>query len=216
MSEFNRDLLDKNADVFEGIQNHPLLKLISDGKISESQLSRYLEQVHLLVGAYASLLGTLASRAPGYVRRQIIEIMLNLHGEVLAFEEPVAKIGVVSPHAKMSFATHALVSYLHAAGHARSFPEALSVCVGINLVWREARNRILETRDSAPNPILVDLIKVLRARDFQSSVQDLGRCCDLVAETSSPQTREQMTEAFRTGIVFLVRFWDSIVEETDW
>lgn len=215
MVEFHRLILEENRDLVDRAKNHPLNDLILQGKLSKEQSHRWFEQGYLLVEDYGRFLAALVARAPRNVRTCMLEYMLNVHMELGLFSEPVGDSGILSEKPRMSFATHAYVSFLQSAAHVRSFGEGLSACYALNVSWAEVRSRLLQTKKS-PHAVWDNLAEAWSHDDPSRRIGTIAKCIDRIGEETTDECKRSMHESFRQSICYLLRFWDGIVEGADW
>jgi thiaminase len=166
------------------------------------------------VWEYERFITTLAARAPKEVRRGLLEYVLNAYGETELYRED-RNVPVPSEGHRMSFATHSLASFLHSTVQARSFGEALCACYAVGICWMETRS-LLANASTHPSPLWPALTEIWKREDFAPRIQVIKGSIDRFAETASDDSRERMVESFGACVHYMLRFWDGIMEESDW
>jgi thiaminase len=140
--------------------------------------------------------------------------MLQNHTDIELYEELAAKLDVNLAKARMTYACHASVCFLHATANMRSFEEAIAALYGIEFAlhagWTPAK-----AAQSIPSP-WQEFVDLWGGEGIAQWVRSLGSIIDSLAIESTERTRELMIESFRTALHHRLRFWDMAFEEADW
>lgn len=211
MARFHETLIAENAELLKQACEHPFLRSLADGTITDEQFLRWLSQDYLWVREFEQALAILASRAPREMRRPFFESLLNLHAEVELFEETAARAGIDLLHGEMCVSCHAYASFLLATAVAKSFEEAIMAFYASELTYLEAWSFVKRSqKQKSPWQEFIDL---WTHEGFRQWVETIAKCADEIADSASPATRERMARTFRMGLRYERIFWDVAIEK---
>ena len=184
MARFHETLIAENSELLKKACDHPFLRNLADGTITDEQFLRWLLQDYLWVREFEQALAVLASRAPREVRRPFFEALLNLHAEVELFEETAARAGVDIRHGEMCLSCHAYASFLLATSVVRSFEEAIIAFYASDLAYLDAWSFVKRSqKKQSPWQEFIDL---WTQEGYRHWVETLAKMVDDVADAASP------------------------------
>lgn len=119
MGTFSESMASGCADLISTIPSLPFLTQSVDGTISDEHFRRFTEQNYLRLREFERFLAVLSSRAPEKIRRDLSRSILTLHSEIENYEELAARFDMDLSRLRMTFACHAITSFLHATASMR-------------------------------------------------------------------------------------------------
>jgi thiaminase/transcriptional activator TenA len=208
MAAFHETLIAENGDLLEQARSHPFQTRIASGDIPDETLNEWIQQEYLVVRDYEQFLSSLAARAPGRIRRSVLESVINFQGEIELFEQFAARKGVDLSQGNVNLARHSMGNFLLATVRVRTFPETIAACYGTNLVHTEAWSAVARLHPS-PSSWWEDFIEVRNQESFIQFVEKLAKFTDAMAEESPDESRQEMSQSFCMAIRYMLAYWDS-------
>lgn len=214
MSSLRESMLHGSTDLIERVRAHPFLTGIIEGTMPDSTFKRFTIQNYLRLREFECSLATLAAHAPEGVRDRLRHAMWQLHGDIELYEELAAKLDVNLGLARMTFACHSYVCFLHGTASMRSFEEAIAAFYGNEYALHDGWTHV-KARLRAPSP-WQDFIDLWSGEGIGQWVESLAGILDSIAPETSKECRQQMIETFRMVLEHRLQFWDMAFEEADW
>lgn len=192
------------AGIYSAILELPFLRELSAGTLPMDKFRFYISQDSLYIDAYSRVLAHIASRLP---RMEQVDAFLQFAKDGVAVEKDLHQS--FSPDVSMgkSMACEFYVSYLKAQADRDVAIEAAAIlpCFWIYLAVGQ---HIQKIADMEGNPYR-EWIAAYSDPGFEQSNRNCIDICDSLAETSTPEVRRMMTEAFLACSRLEWLFWDS-------
>jgi thiaminase/transcriptional activator TenA len=214
MSPFHETLLRDNAELLGRARTHPLMIQIANGTLPEDRFLAWVSQNYVWVRDFERFLANLSSRAPRVLGKAFCEALLNLHGEIELYEEICARTPADVKSARHSYHSSASSNLLLATVLVRSFEEALTACYAYQTAFREAWVHA-QQQQKQQGP-WQDFVSLFAAKGFSLWVERLAGFVDVIAEQTSEAQRNLMSEIFPMGIHYNLRYWDGVLQGSEW
>jgi len=207
------------ASIFRAILDHPFIEGLSDGSLDRAAFRFYVVQDALYLTQYARALSLCAARAPHETAIQMfaehaagaIVVERQLH------ESFFSDFGLTEDQVRrteMAPTNLAYTSYLLAAGHGGSFPEALGAVLPCYWIYWEVGKVLLER--GSPDPLYRRWIETYGGDEFAAVVRAVLRLTDEIGESLSAVEETKVVEHFRTTARFEWMFWDMGYRSEAW
>lgn len=212
---FTDDLLDRNADLWGRMLEHPFLRRTRDGELADETFNTWLRQDVLFVEAAIPFVGSLISKAPGpEIRSALAPIPSMLEEELDLFEDRASALGVDVENVRPGFTNHAYVQFLLAAGARESFPAAFTVYWAAEKAYHESW-KVVDPAIDQDHPWR-PFVQNWAGDEFEQLVEFLEGEVDRMAAEAGESTRRRMEQLFETTTRYEIAFWEMALTGPEW
>src|SRR3990170_1822297 len=205
-------LWDSIGDTFKAILDHPFIDGLTSGSLERDKFRFYVVQDALYLREYARALAICSARSP---HEEAIKMFCEHAAGAIAVERQLhesffADFGMSEEQVRateMAPTNLAYTSYLLAAVHGGSFPEALVAVLPCYWIYWEVGKTLLEK--GSPNPMYQKWIDTYGGEEFGALVEAVLDLTDRVCEDLNPTQKACVSEAFVTTSRYEWMFWDA-------
>lgn len=202
--------------VFGKIISHPFLLGLASGELPREKFVFYIGQDALYLKDYVRVMAVIASR---FEDPRHTGLFLEYAMENLDAEKELHSLylpGTVTDSALTASPVCTLcASHLWKQAVSAPLEVALASVLPCFSVYAMAGRHVFENSRIDGNPYR-DWITVYGSDGFDAPARQLADLCDYFAERTVPRTRQEMTEAFVTGVRLEWMFWDSAYNMESW
>ena len=204
---------EKAGPVFEKIITHPFVLGLASGSLPEEKFMYYIRQDALYLEEYTRAMALLASR---FGNPQITGKLLEYATSNLDSEQELHERYLSDRRRTEASPTCLLCSsHLWRQVSAAPLEVALASVLPCFAVYARTGRHIYSTAELQGNPYR-QWIEVYAGSGFEAPSDSLVELCDSYAEGVRDSLREEMTEAFVTGVRLEWMFWDSAYKMEKW
>lgn len=198
---------------YKAILNHPFIKGLADGSLSRERFVFYLRQDARYIDIYSRVLAHIASRA---VDADMLSAFLGFAADGVAVEQAMhaTYLKDCGPAEIMSPACTLYTSFLMAQQAQPVEVEAAAILPCFWVYWAVGKE-LLNNAVLDGNPYRM-WIETYSDPAFDISNARAIELCDRLAENSTPQMRDAMTQAFVKATQMEWMFWDSAFRKELW
>jgi thiaminase/transcriptional activator TenA len=215
---FSADLWQGIRPVYATILEHPFIKQLADGSLSQERFAFYMQQDAHYLQDFSRALAITGTRAEEpEERRAFLEFA---HGAIVverALHETYLREFGVTLDVPQAPACFSYTRYLLATASTASYPESVAALLPCFWIYREVGLEIV----TAAGPYLDRnpyrrWIETYSGEDFGTSVQRAIAITDAAAGRATSGEREKMRIAFERSARFEWMFWDSAYRLEPW
>lgn len=197
--------------IYKSILELPFLKELAAGTLPMEKFRFYISQDNQYIDVYSRVLAHIASRLP---KMDDVDSFLEFAKDGVAVEKGLHQAFNPDTSKGKSMACEFYTSYLKAQADQEVAVEVAAIlpCFWIYL---EVGKHILKIADMEGNPYR-DWIAAYSDPAFEISNQKCMDICDALAQASTEEVREKMTEAFVKCSRMEWLFWDSAYKMELW
>jgi len=217
--QLSDEIWEANKDLYEQILDHPFLKDLADGTLSQEAFGSYIIQDTHYLHEFAHALKVTASKAP----KQEWADLLNTHSaETLSFERQLHedifnKYQISSQQisrTEPSPEAFAYTNFLVATAYSRPFAESMAALLPCYWIYWEVGKEL--EKNGSKNPVYQSWIETYSSQEYGESVQAVLDIFNEVAQDSSPDRLMRMKKNFRRSTRYEWMFWDSAYYGRPW
>ncbi len=211
-SKWSDDAWKAASHIYQEILNLPFVKQLSEGTLSKDKFIFYINQDSIYIENYCRVLAHIASRLK---KQEHISDFLKFASVGIEVEKILHATYLGEGHNSVSPTPTTLLynSYESAKGLGPVEIEAASI-LPCFWVYQKVGEHIYQT-SSHDNPYY-QWIATYSDKDFEKSTLRAIEICDELAENSSEEIRQKMTEAFVMATRMEWMFWDSAYNLEKW
>lgn len=200
--------------VYRRILEHPFVRELSDGSLPHGKFIYYIEQDALYLKEFGRSMAAAAAR---FTDPSAMSLFLHFAMDNLAAEKSLHEsfLGAGAGTASASPVCLLCSSHLWKQVTSSSVEVALAAVLPCFSVYGKVGMHIFRTAVLDGNPYR-GWIETYADGGFSGSTGQLMDLCDRFADNASPGIREEMTEAFVTGVKLEWMFWDSAYGREQW
>lgn len=207
------------GDTFKAILDHPFIDGLTSGSLERDTFRFYVVQDALYLREYARALAICSARSP---YEEAIKMFSEHAAGAIAVERQLhesffADFGMSEEQVRateMAPTNLAYTSYLLAAVHAGSFPEALGAVLPCYWIYWEVGKTLLEK--GSPDPLYRRWIETYGGEDFAGVVRAVLSFTDEIGPDLSGPEEAKVAERFRTTARYEWMFWDMGYRKEGW
>jgi thiaminase/transcriptional activator TenA len=201
---------------YESILNMPFIKELSDGSLPQEKFRFYMAQDSLYLEHFGRTLSLIAAKIQdlqdvlAFMRfaENAIVVENALH-ESYFIDFGVKDKGILEP------ACHHYIHFLRSTAALESVEIAVAAVLPCFWIYREVGDYIYNNQNAINNPYQ-KWIDTYGGDEFSVAVDQAISICDRLAENSTEDTREKMTEAFIMSTRMEFHFWEGAYELNTW
>lgn len=195
--------------IFNKITQHPFVRELMDGSLSNERFEFYIQQDALYLAEYGRVLTVIASKLEDPSESQSFlefakDTMLvekALH-ETFLNKVPSSKPIEASPTCLL------YTSYLHSLSSSKSLYELLAGVLPCFWIYKQVGNYILEHQNNEYNPYQA-WINAYAGEEFSLAVNRAIDICDHTARNVTPAQQNKMSQAYIMASKMEWMFWNS-------
>ena len=214
MTGFHQRLLNSAQGIWQGILNHPFLKMTANGSIGDDTFKIWIQQDYIFVQEAIPFIAVLLAKAPLDLRPVFIQILTGLDNELKLFRQIASAHGVSLENLAPSPTCYAYNQFLMTTAHNCSFPEGFTVLYAAEKAyldsWMEVKNNL--TVDSPWQ----EFIDNWTNEEFQKFVDWLASTLDKIALGKPESELEKMEALFLITARYEYLFWEMAAKEETW
>lgn len=201
---------------YQSILEMPFIKELSEGILPQEKFKFYMAQDSLYLEHFGRTLSLIAAKIQdlqdvlAYMRfaENAIVVENALH-EFYFKDFGVTDKGVLEP------ACHHYIHFLRSTAAVESVEIAVAAVLPCFWIYREVGDHIYKHQNTINNPYQ-KWIETYGGDEFSIAVDQAIAICDKIAEKSTAETREKMTEAFIMSTRMEYHFWEAAYELKKW
>ncbi|MBV8326203.1 thiaminase II [Chryseobacterium sp.] len=201
---------------YQSILNMPFIKELSEGALPQEKFRFYMAQDSLYLEHFGRTLSLIAAKIPdltdvlAYMRfaESTIVVENALH-ESYFKDFGVTDKGVLEP------ACHHYIHFLRSTAALESVEIATAAVLPCFWIYREVGNYIYQNQNTNNNPY-EKWIATYAGEEFSAAVDHAIAICDKMAENTTEEIRQKMTEAFIMSTRLEYHFWEAAYELKTW
>jgi thiaminase/transcriptional activator TenA len=214
--EFTKELWKAGEERYQRILEHPFLKELKEGTLSQEVFAFYIGQDSLYLKEFGRALALLGARSErsqhlldfAHFAASGVEVERSLH------EDLARRFGISERPGEMSPTCRNYTGFLLSTCALKDVAEGVAAVLPCFWIYREVGAHIHE-RSSAENPYK-DWIDMYVSEEFDELVRKALGIANELAEEASGQLRERMKAAFAQGTRYEWMFWDSAYRLEQW
>jgi thiaminase/transcriptional activator TenA len=201
------------TDIRQAIDDHPFLRELREGTLSEERFSGYLSQDAVYLVGYARALSLCAAKAS--TADEIGFWALNAH-DAIVVERSLHDFRVAGrPAIPTSPTCSAYVAFLLATAAQQSYPVLAAALLPCFWIYEDVGRRLKDSVELVGHPY-ADWISAYGDADFAVTTERAKDIVDGLADRASPGTTELMHAAFATAARYEWLFWDAAWRRETW
>ncbi|KMQ58436.1 transcriptional regulator [Chryseobacterium angstadtii] len=201
---------------YQSILEMPFIKELSDGSLPQDKFRFYMAQDSLYLEHFGRTLSLIAAKIQdlqdvlAFMRfaENAIVVENALH-ESYFVDFGVTDKGVLEP------ACHHYIHFLRSTAALESVEIAVAAVLPCFWIYREVGDYIFNDQNTINNPYQ-KWIETYGGEEFSVAVDQAIAICDLLAENSTEEIREKMTEAFIMSTRMEFHFWEGAYDLKVW
>lgn len=201
---------------YQSILDMPFIKELSDGTLPQEKFRFYMAQDSLYLEHFGRTLSLIAAKIQdlqdvlAFMRfaENAIVVENALH-ESYFVDFGVSDKGVAEP------ACHHYIHFLRSTAALESVEIAVAAVLPCFWIYREVGDYIYSNQNTINNPYQ-KWIDTYGGEEFSVAVDQAIAICDRLAENSTKEIREKMTEAFIMSTRMEFHFWEGAYELKTW
>ena len=193
---------------YNAIVEHPFIKELAAGTLSQERFDRYLAQDELYVGNYGRQMFELAALIPDKADREMFEVFARegIEGEKAMHALLIDRFGIDTAVVPSPI-TADYNAHTQAAIATGSKEIGLAAMLPCMWVYNEVGLHILRTASVEGNPYR-EWIQEYGNDAFSDGVRRVLELADGYAASASPEVRARMTDEYVAATRFEYLFWD--------
>ncbi|MBD3163124.1 MAG: hypothetical protein GF328_13560 [Candidatus Latescibacteria bacterium] len=207
MSSFSVRMAETHVDLLDRLRPHRFFVALAREEIPEERVRGWLCQEQHWGREYLNSLSHLCGRAPKWMRRALLETMLNIQGHFDLFEEQIAEAGVCDPTTTApEYPARALAVFFLATAHTATVEEAVASEAAFNRFQflafsggKAAQERPCRWQG---------MIEPRSDSNYHTWVGRIEEFADRACEESSERTRARMEKIYPLTARFLIQYYD--------
>lgn len=203
-------------NIYQDIIRMPFIKELSDGTLNKEKFQFYIAQDSLYLDHFARTLALIGSKAHhiedalAYMRfaENAIVVENALHESYFtAFE--ISDKGVLEP------ACHHYIHFLRSTAAFEPVEVAIAATLPCFWIYKEVGDYIFSLEQKSENPYQ-SWIETYGGEDFAVAVKTAISICNKAAESTTPEIRARMNDAFITASRLEYQFWEAAYNLNKW
>ncbi len=207
---------DEATPIFNKIKNHPFIKSLMDGSLSEEQFLFYISQDSIYLGEYGKILAGIGAKLSDLKHRSLF---LKFSSDTVFVEQELHKsykTALKSNQLQKASPTCLLyTSFLHQQLAMEPVEVAIAATLPCFVIYKKAGDYILENQTTQNNPYQ-NWIDTYGGEEFAQAVQQAENIANNLAGSASEETCQKMTDAYLTASKLEWMFWDSAFKLEKW
>ena len=205
----------KTNPILEQIKQHPFIKGLMDGSLSEEIFYFYIHQDVIYLAEYKKILAQLGIKCHDDAETQffldaatgIIDVENALHQDFLK-DHPITTLA--SPSCEL------YISYLWRIVNTKSLAEGLAAVLPCFNIYKQVGDYILENQTNKSDNHYQNWINTYGGEEFEKSVKQAIDITNKYAALASKDVVSKMNLAFEKASKLEWIFWDSAYELESW
>jgi len=207
---------DKTTPLFIKIKNHPFIKNLMDGSLSQEQFMYYIAQDSIYLGEYGKVLAGIGAKLSDSKHRSSL---LKFAADTVFVEQELHR------GFKDSFKNNQIpkatptcllyTSFLHNQLAMQPIEVALAAALPCFVIYKKIGDYIVQNQSEQNNPYQ-NWIDTYGGDDFAKAVQQAENIANILAENASEEIDQKMTNAYLTASKLEWMFWNSAYELEKW
>ncbi len=219
MGRFTDELWQSIAPIFAAILDHPFLKGLTDGTLSEEAFRFYVIQDALYLQDYARCLAIAAAKAPRadwcelFAEHAKVALVVerSLHDSFFREWGLTPEQVAATPYAPANLA---YTSYLVRIAYERPFEELLGAVLPCYWIYWEVGKHL--ERSGSPNPLYQRWIDTYASEEYAQVVRAVLAVTDQAVADLPEVRRAPIRQHFLTTSRYEWLFWDSAWRRESW
>lgn len=203
-------------DQYQSILEMPFIKELSDGSLPQEKFHFYMAQDSLYLEHFGRSLSLIAAKIPDL--QDVLTFMQFAENAIVvenALHESYFKDFGLTDKGVLQPACHHYIHFLRSTAALESVEIAVAAVLPCFWIYREVGNYIYKTRNTVDNPY-EKWIATYAGEEFSQAVDQAISICDRLAENSTQETKEKMSEAFIMATRLEYYFWEAAYELKKW
>ncbi|AKK73323.1 transcriptional regulator [Chryseobacterium gallinarum] len=203
-------------DQYQSILEMPFIKELSDGSLPQEKFRFYMAQDSLYLEHFGRSLSLIAAKIPDL--QDVLTFMQFAENAIVvenALHESYFKDFGLTDKGVLQPACHHYIHFLRSTAALESVEIAVAAVLPCFWIYREVGNYIYKTRNTVDNPY-EKWIATYAGEEFSQAVDQAISICDRLAENSTQETKEKMSEAFIMATRLEYYFWEAAYELKKW
>lgn len=203
-------------DQYQSILEMPFIKELSDGSLPQEKFRFYMAQDSLYLEHFGRSLSLIAAKIPDL--QDVLTFMQFAENAIVvenALHESYFKDFGLTDKGVLEPACHHYIHFLRSTAALESVEIAVAAVLPCFWIYREVGNYIYKTRNTVDNPY-EKWIATYAGEEFSQAVDQAISICDRLAENSTQETKEKMSEAFIMATRLEYYFWEAAYELKKW
>lgn len=204
------------------VKQMPFLSELVDGSLPQEAFAFYLTQDSLYLRQYSRMLAALSSKAPTVNMTQNMaraaDMALVVEGALHeVFLSSISSLSADERRATSPSPTcQAYTDYQQARLAFSPYEVAYAAAMPCYTIYAEVGRHILSLQVPLENHPYAQWIQTYGGEAFEQATERATWALDMLAESATPELREQMLDAFRMSARFEWMFWDSAYRREQW
>lgn len=201
---------------YQSILDMPFIKELSDGSLPQEKFRFYMAQDSLYLEHFGRTLSLIAAKITDL--QDVLSFMRFAENAIVvenALHESYFKDFDLNDKGVLQPACHHYIHFLRSTAALESVEIAVAAVLPCFWIYREVGNYIYEIQNTVNNPY-EKWIATYAGEEFSAAVNQAINICDTLAENSTEETRNRMTEAFIMASRLEFHFWEAAYELKMW
>jgi thiaminase/transcriptional activator TenA len=204
------------GECYQSILDMPFIKELSDGSLPQEKFRFYMAQDSLYLEHFGRTLSLIAAKITDL--QDVLAFMRFAENAIVvenALHESYFKDFGVNDKGVLQPACHHYIHFLRSTAALESVEIATAAVLPCFWIYREVGDYIYRTQNTVNNPY-EKWIATYAGEEFSAAVDQAIAICDKIAENSTEETRNRMTEAFIMASRMEYHFWEAAYELKTW